>query len=61
MECREPSQPLLVRHRRVRRRGRGQNEEPRVPEPTVLEAQLGPLSERAFVGGFAHEGNTFGA
>ncbi len=51
----EPAQPLVVWHRRVRRRRGRQDEEPRLAEPPLLHAELRPLAERPAVRLLAHE------
>ena len=49
------TQPLGVRDGGVRRRGRGQDEQPRRPERPQLGPELGPLAERTAVGLLADE------
>src|SRR6185503_11102747 len=59
-QCSEPAQPLLVRNSRVRRRGRGQDEEARGAQTAFLQAVLGPLPEHAFVRRLADERDDLG-
>jgi hypothetical protein len=51
----EPPQPLGPRDGRVRRRGRGEDVEERLPQPPLLQAVLGALAEGAPVGLLADE------
>ena len=51
----KPAQPLVPRHRGVRRRGRRQHPERRLGEAALLRAQLGPLAEGAAIGLLADE------
>ena len=55
-ELLEPAQPLRPRHGGVRGRGGRKDEEPRVAERPLLEAELRPHAERAAVRLLADEG-----
>ena len=51
----KPSEPLVVPNGRVRRRGRRKDEELRVVQAPLLDAELRPLVERTAVGLFPDE------
>lgn len=60
VERSEPPQPLLPRHRGVRGRGRGQDEERRLGEAAALEPVLRPFAERPAIRLLADEGDHAG-